>query len=331
MSKLDIIWQQMESDSSIDTLSYQNTGSPSAQLLAGVRRVPGGPTNRAVLLRLPVHLVRKVVSSDRNQGLRLDPLEDQNAPGYGFVALVLTKGELRDIFTILATDMLEVVGPITVQADQLRAFLKRLSRWQDLLNYYSPGGLSAPARQGLFGELWAMRWLLAVGNVPASPVLSAWVGPERAPQDFQFPGTALEVKTTSGGSNTLCIGGLWQLESVAATDFFLLHIPLVNSASGESLPVLVADLVERFALDPVLGSRFEARLLTAGYLHSQAAMYKDEKWSVKPTRLMTVSEDFPRLRTHELPAAITAATYELDAGALDPWLCHESTLFTLLY
>ncbi|WP_354581922.1 PD-(D/E)XK motif protein [Hymenobacter sp. UYP22] len=275
-------------------------------------------------------MARKVGSTDRNQGLRLDPVEDQKSSGYGFVALVLTKDELRDIFTVLAADILEVVGPVTTPADQLRTFLKRLSRWQDLLNYYTPDGMSAPARQGLFGELWAMRWLLVTGNVSASHVLNAWVGPERAPQDFQFETTALEVKTTSGSSSTLCIGGLWQLESASATDFFLLHIPMANSVSGESLPALVTDLLQRFAADPVLNRRFEACLLTAGYLHSQAAMYIDEKWMVKPARLMTVSEDFPRLRMHELPAAITAATYELNAAALDPWLCHESVLFTLL-
>jgi hypothetical protein len=332
MNTLDSVWRQLELDKSTETLSYQRVEASSAQQFIGVRRLAGRvQPERVLLLRLPVHLVRKVSSNDRHQGLRLDPIEDQLVHGSGFIALVLTKIELRDIFTVLVADLLEAVGAVPAPADQLRTFLKRLGRWQDLLAHYNPAGLSSNARQGLYGELWTMRWLLDVGHIPGSKVLGAWVGPDRAPQDFLFTGAALEVKTTAGRSAALRIGGLWQLDPGNSDPLFLMHLPMVISVKdGETLPALVADLVSCFSSDTALSTRFEARLLAADYLHTQADMYRTEKWLVHAPRLMAVTDSFPRLHTDQLPAAIVAAAYELDAAALGPWLCQPDILFKVL-
>jgi hypothetical protein len=299
---------------------------------AGIRRSERGTlTERVLLLHLPLHLVRKVSSSDRHNGLHLDPLIDQREPGSGFVALVLTRAELRDIFSVLVSDLLEVVGPVPVPADQLRGFLQRLNRWQELLKSYVAEGLSLIARQGLYGELWTVRWLLDAGHLKPAAVVTAWTGPERSPQDFRFDRVMLEVKTTTGASPSLRIGGLWQLEPGPVDHLYLLHLPLsLSITEGETLPGLVMELVTRLASDQPVAALLEKRLLSAGYLHSQAAGYLTERWLVPGARLMAVDDTFPRLRADLIPAAVIAATYELDAASLQPWVCAPDSLFDLL-
>lgn len=334
MNPLETAWRQLEAEAGTEPLSFRTlAGSGPAPLLAGVRRPGTSPPERALLLRLPLALVQRVQSNDRYQGLRLDPVRDRTRPDSFFVALVLTDPALHDIFSVLTADITAAVGPVADPAGQLRTFLGRLRHWEELFSHYAQDGLGPAARQGLYGELWALRWLLDAGQVAPAACLAAWVGPDHAPQDFRFPAVAVEVKTTAGGSQTLHIGGLWQLDENLAGTLFLLHLPLSvgnAGAAGETLPALVADLTTRFATTAALAARFDQRLVSAGYLRAQAGLYEAEVWRARAPRLFSVVGDFPRLRNGQLSAAITAATYDLDAMALDPWLTAPTNLFAFL-
>jgi hypothetical protein len=308
-------------------------GAGPARLLAGLRRVPDGSLERLLLLQLPRAIARRLSATERHHGLRLESIADDFDKQQGFVSLVLADPALRDIFSALCADILAAVAPVAEPADQLRALLTRLDRWQELFSQFNPEGLGQAARQGLWGELWAMRWLLTEGPLPLATVLAAWAGPDRHPQDFRFGGAALEVKTTTGNSRTLHIASLQQLDDALTGPLFLLHLPLLaDRPAAETLPALVADLAARFAAAGLsVATRFGLRLQTVGYFDSQSTLYQEEKWQVADIRLLAVrGDDFPRLRTSQLPAAFTAATYDLDAHALEPWRCSLTELFTLL-
>jgi hypothetical protein len=331
----DIAWAQLEAAPPQATpLVYIPLGGAGpARLLAGLRRVPDGSRERLLLLQLPRAIARRLSSTERHHGLRLESIADDFDKQQGFVSLVLAESALRDIFSVLCADILDAVAPVAEPADQLRALLTRLERWQELFSQFNPEGLGQNTRQGLWGELWAMRWLLTEGALPPATVLAAWAGPDRHPQDFRFSGTALEIKTTTGNSRTLHIASLQQLEDALTGPLFLLHLPLLaDQPAAENLPALVTDLAARFAAaGPAMVTRFGLRLQTVGYFDSQANLYQEEKWQVADTRLLAVrGDDFPRLRTSQLPAAFTAATYDLDAPALEPWRCPPTDLFTLL-
>ena len=277
-------------------------------------------------------MARRLNATERHHGLRLEPVADDYDKQQGFVSLVLADPALRDIFSVLCADVMEAVAPIAEPVDQLRALLTRLERWQELFSQFRPEGLSQNARQGLWGELWAMRWLLTEGQVLPATVIAGWAGPDRHPQDFRFSGGALEVKTTTGNAHTLHIASLQQLDDALTGPLFLLHLPLLTATpQAETLPALIADLTARFtAAGPALATRFGLRLQTAGYFSSQAELYQAEAWQVAETRLLAVrGDDFPRLRPSQLPAALTAATYDLDAHALEPWRCAATDFFRL--
>lgn len=332
-SVLEILWAKLEAAApQANPLTYFPLSSAGpARLLAGLRRPADGLPERLLLLHLPRQIARQLVR-DRHQGLRLEPVADQLDKNLAFVSLVLTDLALCDIFSALCADVVADVASVVEPAAQLRAMLTRLERWQELFSLFNPEGLSPAARQGLFGELWAMRWLMTEGTAPVT-VLAAWAGPDRHPQDFRFAGVALEVKTTTGNARSLHIASLQQLDDVLTGPLFLLHLPLLlATTTAETLPALVADLLARFGVaGPVLAENFSLRLQTAGYFASQAILYQEEAWQVREVRLLAVTgNDFPRLRASALPAAITAATYELDAAALEPWRCLFPALFTLI-
>lgn len=334
-SALEILWIKLESAlPQANPLTYYELGDPGpAKLLAGLRRPADGPPERLLLLHLPRQVARQLTPTDRHQGLRLEPVADQRNKDSAFVSLVLTDTSLRDIFSALCADVVEAVAHVGEPVAQLRAMLTRLERWKELFSLFNPEGLSKASRQGLFGELWAMRWLMTDGNTTPVTALAAWAGPDRHPQDFRFTGAALEVKTTTGNSRTLHIASLQQLDDALTGPLFLLHLPLLMStADAETLPALVADLTSRFgAAGPSLAESFTLRLQTAGYFSSQTALYQQESWQVSEVRLITVEgNDFPRLRASVLPASITAATYELEAYTLEPWRCSATSLFSLL-
>lgn len=334
-SVLETLWAKLEAAApQANPLTYFPLSSAGpARLLAGLRRPAGAQPERLLLLHLPRQIARQLRPTDRHQGLRLEPVADQLDKHSAFVSLVLTDPALRDIFSALCADVVAAVAPVVEPAAQLRALLTRLERWQELFSRFNPEGLSLPARQGLFGELWAMRWLMMEGRTAPVTALAAWAGPDRHPQDFRFAGAALEVKTTTGNARSLHIASLQQLDDVLTGPLFLLHLPLLLATTdAETLPAMVADLLARFgAASPVLAENFTLRLQTAGYFTSQAALYQEEAWQVREARLLAVTgDDFPRLRSSTLPATITAGTYELEASALEPWRCAAAILFSLV-
>ncbi|QNE42032.1 PD-(D/E)XK motif protein (plasmid) [Hymenobacter sp. NBH84] len=334
-SALESLWSKLEAAApqanSLTYLPFSSAGS--AKLLAGLRRPANDPPERLLLLHLPRQIARQLRPTDRHQGLRLEPVADQLDRNAAFVSLVLTDLALRDIFSALCTDIIAAVAPVAEPATQLRAMLTRLERWQEMFSLFNPEGLSLMARQGLFGELWTMRWLITEGSTAPTTVLAAWAGPDHHPQDFRFAKAALEVKTTTGNARSLHIASLQQLDAVLTGPLFLLHLPmLLATTDAETLPALVADLMTRFASDGTASAEnFSLRLQTAGYFASQATLYQQEAWQVREARLLAVSgDDFPYLRASTLHPAITAATYELEAVALEPWRCPLPTLFTLI-
>jgi len=305
---------------------------PDSPLSAGLLHVPGNDTMRRVLLlALPVRLRSRIAPDHRYSGLSLEPLPDPDQPDTIFqLALILTDERFSDIFSILAADIVAALGEARDGSAYLRAFLARLSRWQELFGLFNPAGLSGPARQGLFGELHLLRELLLAG-LPPGQVLTAWTGPLHDPQDFHFGPDAVEVKTSSGGSQSFQVSGAGQLDESPFDHLFLLHLFLeVAENAGETLPQLVEQLTTAAAPDPAAAKLLETRLHQAGYFHSQADRYHTEGFRVRHSMLAQVHEDFPRIRVADLRPGVGTLSYTVAADRLLPYLIPFDTLINLL-
>ena len=212
----------------------------------------------------------------------------------------------------------------------MQAFVRRLEHWESLLSSFSPEGMSSTARQGLFGELHVLRYLLTSGTDPGR-ALAAWVGPLRQPQDLIVPGVgAAEVKTLAYGSSTIRISSAAQLDETPFSRLFLVAIHLgPPDQPGETLPMIVKDLMLHLIPSPGAPERLDLRLREAGYLDVQAALYQDTAYSVKSAELLVVEDDFPRLRQADLPPALGDLTYSLNLTGLASYGRPFSDLLTL--
>ena len=213
-------WQALEAGPAPEPGRFRSQTCPPAG--SGLLRVgllnpaPDSPPLRMLLLRLPHRLATKLRPDHRYQGLRVEPLATTTGPaGEAYVGLILDLPGLRDIFGVLAADVAQAAESQSDDMARLRAFLGRLERWEALLQTFRPDGLSLPARQGLFGELYILSRLLDDGIRPAA-ALTAWAGPLAAVHDFMLPGQhAAEVKTLGAGTTIARISNAAQLDDAA--------------------------------------------------------------------------------------------------------------------
>ncbi len=113
---------------------------------------------------------------------------------YLTLQLILTNRRFQDIFTALVEDISANIASIPVESDAVQFMNSRLRRWQLFLERNGSDGLGEESQHGLYGELWVLRQHV----LPQLGALGVeyWTGPTGAVQDFQFPGYAIEVKTT---------------------------------------------------------------------------------------------------------------------------------------
>lgn len=231
--------------------------------------------------------------------------------------LILKNERFQDIFTTLLEDVSAVIAFIPVERDAIDAMNSRLRRWQLFLEQYSPEGLSEESQHGLYGELWVLRQIV-VSQLGISSV-QYWTGPSRAAQDFQFPGYAIEVKTTVNQyPQKLFISNKNQLDESMAGELILLHLSVeARSGIGETLPEIVNNLRSSFSNNP----DFERLLFEAGYLDIHAQKYAQPGYSNQTTTFYKVESSFPRLTPSTLPDGILEVEYAIQLSK-----CRDFTL-----
>ncbi|MDD2868650.1 PD-(D/E)XK motif protein [Neomegalonema sp.] len=249
-------------------------------------------------------------------GFDVASLEDRaHFAGRTAVALVRRAEGPADIFAIIAVDILRTLEAAAGAAwrDVMDAFLDRVREWQDFMAR-TRRPLSPDEQTGLFGELWTLR-LLTETPLGAAGALEAWRGPLRAAQDFHLGEGALEVKSAlRTGAFLARISSVEQLDCARAP-LFLCALRLAETLQGASLADLAEELRGRFAAAGLL-RRFEALLMTAGYLDEHAPFY-GRLLEIREARAFPVEGDMPRLVRAALPAALRSASYVLDLDALE--------------
>lgn len=231
------------------------------------------------------------------------------------VALVLTDNEERDIFDLLIGDLVEAAERPVNEAEGLRKFLARLSDWQQLLRRLGPQGLSREGQQGLWGELWVLRDVVA----PVTGLCHAirgWRGPMGADQDFQLDHLSLEVKTSTAATlDRLEIASERQLEVPADVSLLLVAVSLdARPGHGETLPDIVKAL--RSDASEVGCLRvLDARLELTGYQNEHAAAYEDVGYEVRSFAPFRVEEGFPRIVSGDLRTGVGDVHYSVSAAA----------------
>jgi hypothetical protein len=265
--------------------------------------------------------LRAVVELPASAGF-LVQREENPHPGPNGVrlSLRLSVPRYRDVFGVLAQDVVDSVAQVGEQRAAVSTFVERLRRWQEFLEQHGPDGLGELAQRGLYGELWFLRHqaMLLAG---AERAMAAWTGPDRSNQDFQFPSCAVEVKTTaSSPHHEVVVSNVRQLDETHVPALLLLHVGLEShKEAGETLVELVESL--RAALQPGGSplSLFEEKLRDWGYLDVHASRYEASSYVVRSHDFYRVEGDFPRLAEADLPVGVGSVRYSIALAACAPY------------
>lgn len=286
--------------------------------LVAARRFPGN--EEALLARFPT--VRPSPSERLPEGkgfevVRADPFSD----GMTWIALSRKSSGSLELFAEMVGD---VAGAMEVAAREgevavLNTMLRRVRMWQQFMSR-GTGPLSPEAELGLAGELFFMALFLDAG-VSHESVLSGWVGPDDAPQDFLLGDGAIEVKATMSSSGfPVRIGSLEQLDDAVASPLFLAAVRFASEEGGATLPEMVTEVERHLEGEPWATDLLRARLMVAGYSDAHADHYA-RRFAPKDKHIFSVSEAFPRLTSGVVPAGVTRATYEINLSHAGEFLC----------
>ena len=241
------------------------------------------------------------------------------------ICLELSAPEFRDVFFSLAEDICKVIEAEANPGEAIRRMHRRLFRWQAFLKRHRPDGLSQEDRVGLFGELEIIRVLFLRILDPLQAV-QGWRGCKKANQDFQFPGLALEVKTTRAVTpDRIHISNVQQLDEEGIDSMFLSLVCVdQNETTGTSLSAIVA-AVRKLLPDPAL-SLFNEGLMEVGYLDVHQSLYERDLYQVKEIINMAVGEGFPRMRRNQVPDGVKGVKYQISFDACRSFLTEQAVV-----
>lgn len=250
-----------------------------------------------------------------------------DASGYSTLQLGLTESRFRDVFTVLAQDVLDRTMVGRSEREAVSLFIARLQQWQAFFKRHSPDGLDEEAQRGLYGELWFLRLLLRQGLLDCRQ-LSGWTGPVGGHQDFEFGGTAVEVKVTSGQQDQrLQISSERQLDSTGIESLFIMHQSLdVRVGSGETLNAIIADIRSMLEVNPSSREQFETLLFAAGYLDGHAGLYGRVGYTHREINYFAVRDDFPRIVESDLKAGVGNVRYAVSVSQCRQYSVEENVV-----
>jgi hypothetical protein len=221
------------------------------------------------------------------------------------------------MFTLMALDVVSTLDSGSAgEEKRFQLFLARIRAWQNFMRRGPDTTLGPEAEIGLFGELAFLRSVIE-GGVPPDVAVESWLGPTNGVQDFALGTGSVEVKTTiakSGFPATIAL--LEQLDDSARQPLFLAAVRIRLDSSGISLPEMIFEIRAMLVNNSVSCNSFDIKLLHAGYLDAMSEHYK-RTFVLTSTKILHVTEDFPRLIRANVPRQVLQARYELDIDGIE--------------
>ena len=312
MTARDEVWKELEAD------KHANSGFCSRRLkevtACAVYVAVEKPTNRRALLA--VGRVSPQFKLPQSRGLVVNAIEPSvGGAGTVTLAVVLRDPAFRDVFDVVVDDILRRLSTIGSELEAMEAVTERVVLWQTFLEKQGERGLGRAAQIGLFGELWLLRSLATELGWPRA--IAAWTGPSGTNQDFQVGGVAFEVKTSSAKQHQrLFISSERQLDPTGLAKLYLFHLSIdERQGSGETLPMITADICKRAASHPLALASFTDRLILVGYSDAVAHLYRDTGYTEREHNFLLVGHEFPRIIESDLRKGVGDVHYTIGVAA----------------
>ncbi|OCA86013.1 hypothetical protein A8F94_14310 [Bacillus sp. FJAT-27225] len=223
--------------------------------------------------------------------------------------LILILKEMKDweLFLVLCNDLISVIRDN--DRDIIGKVMKRLERWQKLLQRTSLKVMSKEEQMGLFSELLILRdYIIPVYGWDEG--IRSWVGALGDKQDFLLRKLAIEVKSyriTSGKS--VWISSIEQLNS-DKSPLYLFACALNEAGTGETVKELVESITEQIQTEEILND-FNHKVEQYGYIPE---IQKNSLISFQLEEVggYEVREGFPKISTENISPLIRTVNYKID-------------------
>lgn len=262
---------------------------------------------------VPVAPESEIASDDKSVGIHLGPYTlEADGTRMRFLDLACRRPDLFDVFSTIATEVVEAIGPNN--AGPSGVAIGVLERWRALLARAPSTTPSTEVLVGLWGELFHLREVCRIDPLG----VPAWRGPRGAVHDFRVANDAFEVKATLvRGGWRASISGLDQLETPTpgSLHFGILRLEELPGG-GLSVPALIDEIVALGA-DAALLHDLVSR---AGLGTEQLVAAREWGFRLLDHRVWHVDEAFPRMtRTSFVggapPPGVARIEYQLDLSA----------------
>lgn len=327
MKKIDIIWQELEQDSSVHEGLISRRYSP--KVLPDIFIAIRFPEKHRCLAVCIDNSIKPDLSSfSKLQDISVEILPDiENKNKHILLFAILTR-QYEDIFSVLCEDLLESLSVGISDSKLSRELINRFEKWKSLFEQSGGPGLSSSEQIGLYGELVFLKNLLHETSDLPSAVLS-WVGPEKQIIDFQLGSWGVEVKTTHGNNpQKLHISSERQLDTSNLEYLFLVHFSLnVLQKSGETLNRIIDSISELLRDDIIILNRFKAKLLCAGYFEKHKGLYDECGYFVRVKDYYRIENDFPRIEEKDIRQGVGDVKYSIIISQCSGFIINETDVF----
>ena len=246
--------------------------------------------------------------------LEVSLFNDASFPESKLLLIQLNNRENRvnDIFATICANIVNSIIGTASEKEGMRIVITQMRKWKELFSRRKDQSLSAQEQQGLFGELFFLRKLL-LSSIDKATTTDFWVGPDKAPKDFQSDMWAVEVKTTTANSHSgISINGEQQLDETEVEHLFLFNLVVeVLQQNGQTLPEQIAAIRQLLEGDNRAAIVFESKLLYAGYLDLDEEYYKNRHYHIRKEQFFRVQDDFPRIKKDDLKIGVSEVKYSI--------------------
>lgn len=244
--------------------------------------------------------------------LEVSLFNDVSFPESKLLLIQLNNREVRvnDIFATICANIVNSIIEAASEKEGVRLVITQMRKWKELFSRRKDQKLSAQEQQGLFGELLFLRKLL-LSSIDKVTTTGFWVGPDKAPKDFQSDMWAVEVKTTAANNHSgISINGELQLDETEVEHLFLFNLVVeVLPQEGQTLQELIADNRQLLKGDNRATSVFEGKLILAGYFDFDEDFYKDRHYHIRKEQYFQVQDEFPRIKKDDLKMGVSDVKY----------------------
>lgn len=271
----------------------------------------------------PFQNLKKLKVSIYNDGTKIDSK---------MLLIQLLAPAQRDTFSFLCENLIYSVKDSDSDEAMIKSVISQLDKWRNLFDKAGSEGLSPAEQQGLYGELGFLKKLISKNVFPASEALDYWVGVDAAQRDFMGDTWAVEVKTTATSNpQEVTINSERQLDETLFDNLYLYHCSVeTTKQNGETLPDRINKLRRSLENEPASLSKFNEKLITAGYFDEDEALYAFRAYKLRDESIYRVEGDFPRIKESDLRGGVGNLTYSVVLSACAAYRQSEATVFSTI-